>query len=199
MARRSLNSGFLTPEALATLGVENSAERNILIHSTCVVLDFDCIRFGSNIRIDPYCTLTCKDLKLGNFIHIAGGSTLSGAGRITIDDFAGISNHCLIFSSSDDYSGAALTNPTVPSKFTNVRTEDIHIHKHVILGARSVVLPGAQLREGASVGANTLVKRELAPWTVYAGVPAVAIRPRKQDCLRLEAELRAELAEQNQT
>lgn len=191
MTRRGMNTDFLTPEELEQYGVQDAARRNILVHKTCVILDFAHIEFGSNVRIDPYCVITCKQLKLGDYIHIGSGCTLSGDARIRIGDFGGISNHSLIFTSSDDYSGRSLTNPTVPVKFTNVHTDEVSVGRHAILGARTIVLPGSNIPEGASTGAGTLVKGSLDPWMIYAGSPAVAIKPRVKDCLSLEAELRA--------
>ncbi|NLX11252.1 MAG: acyltransferase, partial [Chloroflexi bacterium] len=44
------------------------------------------------------------------------------------------------------------------------------------------------------VGANSLINRDLEPWTVYVGSPVRAIRPRpKEKMLELEAQLRRDL------
>ena len=51
--RHSQNAEFLSPEELDAKGVADAGSRNILIHRTCVVLDFARIRFGRNIRITP--------------------------------------------------------------------------------------------------------------------------------------------------
>ena len=190
MARKSLNAGFLTSSELNALGVENAAQRNILIHKTCVVLDFDRLRIGSNVRIDPFCVITCKQLTLGSYIHVGSGCSFSGSARIEIEDFSTLSHHCMVFSSSDDYSGRSMTNPMVPAEYTDVHTEDVSVRRHTILGARSILLPGATVKEGASTGAGTLVKGTLDPWTIYTGSPAKPLKPRSRQCLALEKKMR---------
>jgi galactoside O-acetyltransferase len=190
--RESLNADFLSPQELEQKGVSDAASRNILIHRTCVVLDFARIRFGRNIRIDPFCIITCAELHLGDYIHIAAGVTFTGRGAIRMGDFSAISNQSLIYSSNDDYSGEHLTNPTVPARYTNVTSADVAFGPHALLGARCTVLPGAEIAEGVSVGVGSLIKGRLDPWTIYAGVPARPLRERSRACLALEAKLRAE-------
>lgn len=192
--RHSLNAEFLGPDELADKGVPDAAARNILIHRTCVILDFARIKFGRNVRIDPYCVISCAELLLGDYIHVSAGVSLSGAGRVSLGDFCTISHQCLIFTSNDDYSGEFMTNPTVAKKFTNVETQDIVFGCHTILGARCTVLPGAEFGEGASVGAGSLVKHRLEGWTLHVGVPARPLRPRSRACLALGDQLRAEEA-----
>jgi dTDP-4-amino-4,6-dideoxy-D-glucose acyltransferase len=190
--RHSLNADFLSPDELAQKGVADAADRNILIHRTCVILDFARIRFGRNIRIDPFCIITCAELHLGDYIHIGAGSALSGRCRIVLADYSTLSHQCLIFTSSDDYSGVAMANPTVPARYTNVTSADVNVGRHALLGARCTVLPGAEISEGVSVGVGSLIKGRLDPWTIYAGVPAKPLRERSRACLALEEQLRAE-------
>ncbi|UHS58217.1 MULTISPECIES: acyltransferase [Agrobacterium] len=186
---RSLNAGFLTPEELEDLGIENAKERNILIHSTAVIVNFDNIRFGSHIRIDPYVVLSCSDLMIGNFIHIATASGIFGVAPIVLGDFSNLSSKVLIYSSSDDYSGASMTNPTVPELFKKVENATVEIGRHCIIGAQSTVLPGSILSEGAAVGSGALVKGRLPPWSISVGCPAKPIKERQRGCLTKEAEL----------
>lgn len=190
--RHGLNSDFLSVEELAQKGVPDAGARNILVHRSCVILDFARIRFGRNIRIDPFCVITCAELYLGDYIHIGAGSSLSGGCKVQLGDFTTLSHQCLVFTSSDDYSGEALANPTVPERFTNVSSADINFGPHALLGARCTVLPGAEIAEGVSVGVGSLIKGPLDPWTIYAGVPAKPLRERSRACLAHEAQLRAE-------
>ncbi len=192
MSLFGLNAEFLSAAELEAKGVEDADTRNILVHRTAVVVDFRRIRFGSNVRIDPYVVISCAELHIGSYVHIGSASALSGGGKITFGDFSTISGGGQVYSSNDDYSGAALTNPMVPARYTNVYTADVEIGRHAILGARCIVLPGTILQEGVSAGAASLLKGEFSAWTVYAGIPAKPIRDRSQNCLLLEAALRSE-------
>jgi len=46
--------------------------------------------------------------------------------------------------------------------------------------ARAVVSPGVNLGEGAVLGLASVATRDLEPWCVYGGVPAVKIKDRKR-------------------
>ena len=46
--------------------------------------------------------------------------------------------------------------------------------------ARAMVAPGVSLGEGAVLGMGSVATKELEPWGVYAGVPAVKVNERKQ-------------------
>jgi galactoside O-acetyltransferase len=193
MTGRRLNAGFLTPEELSEFGVHDAARRNILVHSTCVIVDFDEITFASNIRIDPFVVLSCRNLVIGNHVHIATGCGFFGAAPIRLADFSNVAAKSLIYSSNDDYSGNALLGPTVPSQFSNVSSAPVIFEKHSIVGARCIVLPGVTLGEGAAVGSGSLVRADLPPWTISVGTPARPIKARDRGCLTKEAELKASL------
>lgn len=68
---------------------------------------------GNNVRIDDFCVLAAgiDGIWIGNYVHIATGSSLYWEWEITICDFSGLSCRVFVYSSSDDYSGAVMTNP----------------------------------------------------------------------------------------
>ena len=146
------------------------------------------IALGNNVRIDDFCVLSAGQggIEIGNHVHIAVYSCLIGKGRITLSDFCNISSRVSIYSSSDDFSGAAMTNPTVPSRFTAVTHADVVLGRHVIVGCGSAVLPGTRLEDGVAVGALSLVRSDCAAFGIYAGTPARFIRERRRDLLELE-------------
>jgi galactoside O-acetyltransferase len=116
------------------------------------------------------------------FCNIAGGEP-----GIFLDDFCGISYGSHIFSQSDDYSGIALTGPTVPLPYRREQKAAVSIGRHVIVGAGSIVMPGVTVSEGGSIGAMSLVTKTTLPWSIYVGAPARRIGERKKDMLKLEA------------
>src|SRR5690554_1361378 len=147
------------------------------------------IKIGNNVRIDDFCVLSAGagGIEIGNYIHIAVYSSLIGAGKIVLSDFCSVSSKVAIYSSNDDYSGTFLTNPTIPTKFTNVTHADVFIGRHVIIGSGSVVLPGVNLYEGVAVGALSLITKNCEEFSIYAGNPAKKIKNRKRDLLEVEA------------
>jgi len=149
------------------------------------------ISIGDNVRVDDFCVLSAGSggIEIGSHVHIAVNSLLIGQGKITLQDFSGVSSRVSVYSSSDDYSGTALTNPTVPSEFTNVKHADVTIGRHVIIGAGSVILPGVTLEEGVATGALSLVTKSCKAFGIYSGNPAKFLKDRKRDLLELENQL----------
>lgn len=147
------------------------------------------IRIGNHVRIDDFCVLSAGSggIVIGNYIHLAVATSLIGAGRIALEDYCNISSRVAIYSSSDDYSGAWMTNPMVPAELTNVLHADVTLGRHVIVGAGSVILPGVVVEEGVAVGALSLIRENCAAFGVYAGIPAVRKGQRLRNLLEVEA------------
>lgn len=178
---------MLSRQAVEQMGFASVGE-NVQISDRASFYGVSRISIGSNVRIDDFCVLAAGvgGIELGKYVHIAVGSSLIGARKITLSDFSGLSSRISIYSSSDDYSGATMTNPTVPSEYTGVTHADVFLGKHVIVGSGSVILPGVTLEEGVAVGALSLVTRNCAAFGIYAGNPARRISERKRDLLELE-------------
>jgi putative colanic acid biosynthesis acetyltransferase WcaF len=56
----------------------------------------------------------------------------------------------------------------------------MHFSAYAWICARASVGPGVNVGEGAVLGLGSIATRDLAPWTVYAGNPAVIIRERNR-------------------
>lgn len=146
------------------------------------------IALGDNVRIDDFCVLSAGigGIFVGSNVHLAVYSSFIGAGKITLSDFSNISSRVSIYSSSDDYTGEKMTNPTIPPAYTGVHSADVFLGKHVIVGSGAVILPGVTLEDGVAVGALSLVSSDCRSFGIYAGTPARYIKERKRDLLTLE-------------
>jgi galactoside O-acetyltransferase len=167
-----------------------SVGQNVQISTLATFYGAGRISIGNHVRIDDFCVLSAGagGISIGDHVHIAVYSSLIGAGKITLGDYCNISSRVSIYSSSDDYSGAFMTNPTVPAPYTQVTHADVSFGKHVIVGSGSVILPGVRLEEGVAVGALSLIKASCTAFGIYAGNPARRLRERKRDLLELEAD-----------
>jgi acetyltransferase-like isoleucine patch superfamily enzyme len=174
---------FVKREELEKMGFKHLG-KNVMISDKASIYSTHLIELGDNVRIDDFCVISPgSSLKIGNNVHIAVFSSIIGKGDVIMEDFSGLSSRVAIYSSTDDYGGSALTNPTVPEEFTNVFSGTVHLKKHVIIGAGSVVLPGVTLEEGVAVGALSLVNRSCEAFKLISGIPAKVIKERKQDLL----------------
>jgi galactoside O-acetyltransferase len=185
-----LNPGYYDESDLDSVGFRKLGS-NVKIARDAIIIGFENIEIGSNIRIDSNVTLAVSSgfLTLGDYIHIGGGSHLSCSGGLKISNFANISQGVRIYSASDDYSGESMTNPTLPTHLTNVYRAEIIIEEHVIIGSGSVILPGVVLRRGTAIGALSLVKKSTDEFTIYAGSPAKRIGARSMKVLEISKNL----------
>lgn len=183
--------GYYSDNELKTFGFKNVGA-NVLVAKNCTILGVENITIGNDVRIDGYTTIIAVGdgyLNLGSYIHIGGYCLLSAGAGICMEDFSGLSQGVKIYTKTDDYSGEYLTNPTVPTEYTGVTSGNVIISKHCIIGSGTVILPGISIGVGSSVGAQSLVTKNLAEWGVYFGAPAKKIKNRKKKLLELEQKL----------
>jgi acetyltransferase-like isoleucine patch superfamily enzyme len=171
---------YAEPE-LRNLGIP--CGENVRIHRS-VCFFGDNVTIGSNVRIDCFCVITSKlPVTIGSYVHLGIGVTILGAGGVVIEDFAGLSPKVSVFTTSDDYTGGHLTNPTVPFEYRKVKEGPVRIGRHAIVGASTVILPGVSLGKGASVGALCLVRKSIPDFAVAAGSPTRIIGQRDRSKL----------------
>jgi dTDP-4-amino-4,6-dideoxy-D-glucose acyltransferase len=178
---------WLTIEEINNLGFAKVG-RNVLLSNKSSYYNCSQIEIGDFVRIDDFCVLSAGSggISIGRNVHIAVYSSLIGSGKIILGEFSGLSSRVSVYSSNDDYSGSAMTNPTIPAEFTNVTHDDVIIGRHVIIGSGSIILPGVVIEEGAAIGALSLVKKNCQPFTIYVGFPLKRIGARKQKLLEVE-------------
>lgn len=181
------------PNKAYTINLE-SVGSDVVVWETTKVVDPQKTSIGNSVIVDDFVFL-CGGIKtiIGSFVHIASFTSITGGGELLMEDFTGLSSGVRVFTGNEDYSGDYLTNPTVPYPYRMPVRSFVHIKKHAIVGANTVILPGVVIGEGAAIGANSLVTKDCKPWTVYFGSPAKVIKSRPKDkILFLEEKLRNE-------
>lgn len=184
---RSLSAQALKEVGFASLGTDVS------VHPSVEVFGAADVHLGSHVRIDCFCLLTAGPgvVRIGDHVHVSASAHVFGTAGVTVEDFAGLSARVLVFSVNDDFVEGHLTGPTVPDELRKVTAAEVVLRRHALVGAGSVVLPGVEIGEGAIVGALSLVKHDVPPGAVVAGVPARRIGTRDVGRLaELEARLR---------
>lgn len=164
---------------------------NVYIYPLAKILNPEAILIGNNVIIDDFVFLMGgKETKIGNYVHIASFCSITGGGDFIMEDLSGMSSGCRISTGTEDFSGSSLTNPTIPSEFRNVIRSFVIIKKHAILGANVIVHPGVTIGEGAAIGSNSLVLKDVEPWTINIGSPVRVLRKRpKEKIIEMEAKL----------
>jgi galactoside O-acetyltransferase len=135
------------------------------------------IEFGNNVIIDDFVLIYAKcKMKFGNFIHIGSFSTIVGVEYFEVNDFCAISHGCRVLTATDDFKSWGFGNSTINVKYRNIKRAPVILEKFSIIGVNSIILPGVTIGEGASIGAGSVITRDVSPWGVYIGNKRVAER-----------------------
>jgi len=162
--------------------------KNVKIYPFAKIINPSLVEIDDNSQIDDFTFINAGGgIKIGKYVHIASFTSVIGRGKLIMEDFSGLSTGCRIITVEEDYSGGSLTNPCVPMKYRTLYPGGfVKICKHAVLGTNTIVHPNVTIGEGAATGSNTLVIKDLEPWTIYVGSPAKKLKERSKDLLKLE-------------
>lgn len=191
--KNPLDQGYWTESQLRGQNF-GAIGKNVRIARNATVIGTKNVFLGDNVRIDGFSTLIAAggQLRVGDYVHIGGSCHVNASAGVSIGSYSTLSQGVRLYSASDDFSGEAMTNSTVPAELKKVKTARVDVGDHVVVGSGSVILPGSILGEGVAVGALSLVTGELQPWRIFAGVPLRDLKARSQMAKELSESLRAE-------
>lgn len=109
-------------------------------------------------------------LQIGNNVGISG-STINVKNKVVIGDNVLIGSGCLI----SDTDSHPLNWKDRAEKKEAARAA-IVINRNAFIGARSIILKGVEIGEGAVVGAGSVVTKDIPPFTVACGNPARVVK-----------------------
>jgi len=183
--------GFLTESQLRKMGFASIGEK-VKISDRASIYRPDLLHIGNFVRIDDFVVISPSkaSFTFGDYVHIGAHGLLVGQASISMDHYSGLSGRVSIYSSTDDYSGEFMTNPTVPEKYTRVDSAPVSLGKHVVVGSGTVILPGTAIGMGTAISAMSLVVRDIPESRIAGGIPCRPIKARSRKCLDLEKELR---------
>ena len=155
---------------------------DVYISPTAEIRRPELCNIGNYVSIDSFFYCTTK-LTIGDYVHISphvaviGGKTTG----LTVEDFCFLSVGSKYVCGSETFNGAGLIGPLIPDEYKDEQIlQPITLKRFSGALANSVILPGVTMAEGSVLGANSLLKQNTEPWTVYAGNPAKPIRTRSQ-------------------
>lgn len=128
-------------------------------------------KMGKNCRFYPGSkvwapwNLVCEDL-----VAVADGAEIYNPARVHLGSHAIVSQQAYICGATHDFNDPAF--PLIAYATT--------IEAYAWVCARASVGPGVNLGEGAVLGLASVATRDLEPWGVYVGVPAVKVKDRNK-------------------
>jgi acetyltransferase-like isoleucine patch superfamily enzyme len=164
---------------------------NVTIYPLAKIIYPENVTIGDESVIDDFVWLYASGdgIDIGRFCHIIVGTIMMAGGKITIADFSTIGPGCVVLAESDEYVKSGLVGLKILNKYRHVEESFVRIDKHVHIGARTTILPGVIIKEGCSIGAGSLVTKDMPAWTVCHGSPCKVIKDRidaKQETLEIE-------------
>ena len=122
---------------------------------------------GRTVRLELVAT-SGGTLSIGDGTYINYGTNISATRSVTIGADCAIGQYAIIM--DNDYHSVA-------DHHSMGEPKPIVIGDDVWLGARVIVLRGAEIGDGCVIGANSVVKGTIPPYSLAAGSPARVIRP----------------------
>jgi acetyltransferase-like isoleucine patch superfamily enzyme len=156
---------------------------DVVIDSNTKFTRPELVKLGNHVGIDWgfYCTTA---LEIGDYVHVSPHVAVIGGQHtgLAVEDFCFISVGARMVCGSEQFYGEGLIGPLIPKEYLDNQTLDpIVMRRFSGVCANSVVLPGVTMAEGSVLGANSLLKQDTQPWTIYVGNPARPIKGRRQD------------------
>lgn len=137
------------------------------------------VGFGANCVLDEGLVAECRGrLLVGDGTVFGHHCTLAAAESIEIGRDCLIAELVSIRDHDHQFSSTAVSILN-----QGRRVEPVSIGQGVWLGAKVTVTPGVTIGDGCVVGANSVVSRDLPPFSVAVGAPARVIRTRGDENL----------------
>lgn len=140
------------------------------------------IRFHGNLKIE-----------FGDRVAIRDGCQFGGNGRLRVGDRTSINADCILTAMESIEIGSDVmlaprvyvldvdhrfADRSIPIPKQGYDVSPVTIANGVWVGTGAVITRGVIIGEGAIIGANSVVTRDIPPFTIAAGMPARVIRDR---------------------
>ncbi len=138
--------------------------RAFLLRRFGATLGLNC-KFYPGSRIWAPWNLTCADM-----VAVADDVEIYNPAPLRLGSHTNLSQGAYLCGATHDYD-----DPAFP-----LLAYAMEVGANAWICARASVAPGVSVGEGAVLGLGSVATRDLAPWTIYAGVPAVKLKKRER-------------------
>ena len=139
---------------------------------------------GNDCLIEGYvvCENEGSQVVIGNNVYIGGSTVIDCAKSVTIEDDVLISYHVTIADTDGHSTQFSIRKNDLQAfrqgrvDWSSIPSMSILIKRGAWIGARSIILKGVTIGEGAIVGAGAVVSRDVPDWSIVVGNPAQILR-----------------------
>jgi putative colanic acid biosynthesis acetyltransferase WcaF len=122
-------------------------------------------KFYPSSRVWAPWNLICSDL-----VAVGDGAEIYNPAPVRLGSHAILSQNSYLCGATHDFE-----DPAFP-----LLAYTMEVGAYAWIAARACVAPGVNVGEGAILGLASVATRDLEPWGVYAGSPAVKVKQRKR-------------------
>lgn len=157
-------------------------------NSNCRADRTGCIKIGKNCEVlGSLLSMENGKIEIGNYTEIRASSFVGSVESIKIGSYVIISNNVRIFDNNN--------HPTEPEtrkemckngfygeawRWTHSEHKPVIIEDNVWIGEKSTILKGVTIGEGAVIGCNSVVTKDIPPYSLAAGNPAKVVKSLKK-------------------
>jgi len=171
--------------------------KETMIYDFCKIAKPEVVEVGDFCKLDDFVFINGGEgIKIGNYTHIASFSSIFGGGSFECGEYVGVSQRVGLITGTNDYKlGMHMTAAAPPDEqgyyHSHIKIED----DVIIFNDCSLLAPEGKpliIGEGAVIGANSFINKDIEPWSIVAGTPAVKIgtRPPLLEWIQRNKEMR---------
>ena len=152
---------------------------NVKIFDSAKIVKKEVIEIGDFSEIDDFTFIYGgKGIKVGRYVHISRFVSIIGGGELYLGDYVVLADGVRILTGTDTYHGGARMSTCLPLEQRNLQISFVKIEKDAFIGTNSIVHPGVIIGEGAIIGSNCLVLKDVESWSINIGSPCKLIGKR---------------------
>ncbi len=153
--------------------------KNVKIFEYAKIVKPEVIEIGDHSEIDDFSFIYGgKGIKIGRYVHVSRFVSIIGGGELYLGDYTVLADGARILTGTDSYHGGKRMSTCLPLEQRNLKVSFVKIEKDAFVGTNAIVHPGVTIGEGAIIGSNSLVLKDVEPWTINVGTPCKVIKKR---------------------
>ena len=133
------------------------------------------IKTGVDVFFNGTCRITgMENIEIGDNVHIGDNAFIRAEGGLFIGDNVHIARNLVLYTHNHNYLGERLPYDD------NFIYKKVIIERNVWVGINVTILPGTHIKEGAIIGAGSVVYGTVEKLSIYGACPANLIKMRDE-------------------
>ncbi len=159
--------------------------KDVKIYPLAKIINAKNMEIGDFSMIDDFTFIYCgSGIKVGRYVHVASFVSIIGGGELILGDYSVLACGVRVLTGTDTYYNGKRMSTALPLEQRNLIRGKIVVEKDAFIGTNAVIHPNVTIGEGAIVGSNSLVLKDVEPWSINVGSPCkkVGKRPKIAMC-----------------